>query len=222
MPNKAPFAVLFDMDGVLLDSVEASLYARRLVANLYGFTPEEMMQHSEPGRSLLDFYNTLQKIRPFAANFTEFSDRMLEGVFAYLEEHTQAADKNLVHFLDELQARHIPIALGTSALKRSALRKLELAGLRGRFEIMVTADDATHHKPHPEIYLKAAEHVGMSPRKCIVIEDAISGIQAGHAAGMKVIGYSKFVNNIDTLQQAELVVTDFSELSYEKLARLAS
>lgn len=222
MKNNPPFAVLFDMDGVLLDSVEASMYSRRQVANLFGFTPDEMMQHSEPGRSLRDFYDTLQKVRPFTASFKEFSDHVLEAVFAYLKEHVTGGEPALMHFLDELQARHIPIALGTSAIKRSALRKLELAGLGGRFEVMVTADDATRHKPHPEIYQKAANNLGIPPEKCIVIEDAASGIKAGHAAGMKVIGFSKFVKNLDALQQADLVVADFSELSYEKLSQLVS
>lgn len=220
MANKPRLAVLFDMDGVLLDSVEASMYSRRKVAHLYGFTPEEMMTHSKPGRSLFDFYQTLQQVRPFGADFQEFSDTMLDGVFEYLGKHVKGADPGLINFLGELETHHVPIAVGTSALKRSALRKLALVGLQKTFDVIVTADDAEHHKPHPQIYLEAAKRLQIEPAKCIVIEDAADGVASGHAAGMKVIGYTKYVKNIATLEQADLLVSDFSELSHQKLTQL--
>jgi len=212
--------VLFDMDGVLLDSVEASMYSRRKVAHLYGFTPEEMMTHSKPGRSLLDFYQTLQRARPFDVNFQEFSDTILEAVFIYLKKHIKGTDPALVKFINDLRAHHVPIAVGTSALKRSALRKLALAGLQNTFDVIVTADDVEHHKPHPHIYLKAAEWLQVPPKKCIVIEDAGDGIVSGHAAGMKVVGYAKYVKDASTLREADLVVSDFSDLSYQQLTQL--
>lgn len=217
---KPPFAVLFDMDGVLMDTVPASMHARRVNAKLFGFTPDEMVQRSKPGRSLHDFYDTLQNMRPFKANFDEFSDRMLEEVFAYLEKHQNDTDPNLITFIEDLKTRHIPLAVGTSALKRSALRKLEIAKLRAYFDEIVTADDVKRHKPHPDIYHEAARRLGVPPEQCIVIEDAVDGITAGKTAGMKVVAYTKYVSDASALTDADITVNDYTALNYDKLLQI--
>lgn len=218
--TKPPFAVLFDMDGVLMDTVPASMHARRVNATAFGFTPEEMMEHSKPGRSLRDFYNTLQCIRPFKASFETFSDQMLQEVFAYLEKHQGGTDPNLVTFIENLKEEGIPLAVGTSALRRSTLKKLELAKLRQYFDVIVTADDVEHHKPSPDIYLEAAKRLQMPGNVCIVIEDAADGIAAGKAAGMKVVAYTKYVPDTSVLAGADLIVGDYAKLNHQTLLRI--
>ena len=222
MAKQPPFAVLFDMDGVLLDTMPASIHARKTLAPTYGFTSEEMKQHSKPGRSLRDFYLTLQKFRPFDADFDSFADSMLKEVFAYLEKHSRDTDPALTTFLKELQAHHIPIAVGTSALKRSAHHKLALVNLKDSFDVIITADDVERHKPHPDIYLEAARHLNVDPSRCVVVEDAVDGIDAGKAAGMKVIGFSKYVTDVENLKKADLIVDDFSKLDYQTLQQLVT
>lgn len=210
------------MDGVLTNTVPGSLYARKALASKYGFTPEEMMQNSKPGRSLLDFYRTLQKLRPFDADFDSFADAMLKEMFVYLEKHKQPADPQLLHFLAELRRHNIPIAVGTSALRRSAMRKLALVNLQDAFDKIVTANDVDRHKPHPDVYHEAANQLGIESNRCIVVEDAPDGVEAGKAAGMKVIGFSKYITDASKLKKADLVVPEFSKLNYQILLQLVN
>lgn len=219
MTAAPPLAVIFDIDGVLINSHAATVYSQQLMGEKYGFTVDEVKSCSKPGRSLRDFYLALQKIRPFKSDFDTFADMLLSANFSYLEKHTHGLTAGLAAFLDGLKKHGIPIAVGTSALKRSALRKLKLAGVDGAFTVIVTADDVERYKPNPDIYLEAAEQLGVNPRHCIVIEDAEAGIEAGKAAGARVIGFSKYVEDLATLQKADWVVADFSELNVTKLKK---
>jgi beta-phosphoglucomutase len=218
--TEPPFAVLFDMDGVLINSTDASWHSREIMADKFGFTFEEVHSQSRRGGSLRDFYLKLQKLRPFDVDFDTFADAWLAANFAYLEQRIDGGDPATIHFIEDLRTHGIPFALGTSALSRSAKRKLALVELHDHFEIMVTAEDVERHKPHPDVYLEAARRVGVAPKQCIVIDDAEAGIESGKAAGMKAIGFSKYVENLETLAKADLVVNDFSELTYNKLLKL--
>jgi beta-phosphoglucomutase len=87
------------------------------------------------------------------------------------------------------------------------------------FQAIVSAEDVVHGKPDPDVFLKAAERLKMPPRKCVVFEDAYVGIQAGHAAGMKVVAVAT-THSPDELREADVVVNRLDELSAEKLGAL--
>ena len=93
-------------------------------------------------------------------------------------------------FVDELVARSVPRAVATSASRWDADRLLRRAGLRDRFEVIVTAEDVRRGKPDPEAYLLAARGLGIPPAHCLVFEDAVVGVQAARSAGMRIIGVS--------------------------------
>jgi len=89
--------------------------------------------------------------------------------------------------LRELKARRIPTAVATSSRSPHALGHLGTAGLLDMFQAIVTRDDVTHPKPHPEPYLTAARHLGVTPQSCLAIEDSHSGVRAAHGAGMQTV-----------------------------------
>ena len=89
--------------------------------------------------------------------------------------------------LRELKARRIPTAVATSSRSPHALGHLGTAGLLDMFQAIVTRDDVTHPKPHPEPYLTAARHLGVLPASCLAIEDSHSGVRAAHGAGMQTV-----------------------------------
>ena len=99
----------------------------------------------------------------------------------------------------------------TSGTRRLASARLRLAGVPTP-EVLVAADDVSHGKPHPEPYLKGAERLGLKPEECLVIEDAPAGIQAAHAAGMKVVGFASTYRE-ELLAEADAVISAFSKLS---------
>ena len=91
-------------------------------------------------------------------------------------------------FVEALARAGVPRAVATSATRRDLERVLDALGLRRHIDLAITADDVRRGKPHPEVYLKAAEGLGVESRACLVFEDAIVGVQAARAAGMRVIG----------------------------------
>jgi beta-phosphoglucomutase len=98
--------------------------------------------------------------------------------------------RGVLAFVDALAARSVPCAVATSASRYDADRLLGRTGLRDRFDIVVTAEDVRRGKPDPEVYLRAAGGLGISPGECLVFEDAVVGVQAARSAGMRVIGVS--------------------------------
>jgi HAD superfamily hydrolase (TIGR01509 family) len=91
-------------------------------------------------------------------------------------------------FVRALRREGVPRAVATSASRRDLERVLVELALREHIDVAVTADDVRHGKPHPEVYLKAARGLGIDAAACVVFEDAIVGVQAARAAGMRVIG----------------------------------
>jgi beta-phosphoglucomutase len=127
--------------------------------------------------------------------------------------------KGLISFLDELDKHRIPRAIGTSAPISNVDFTLDRTGTRKYFNIILNDTFVTHSKPHPEIYLKCAQALGLPNSQCIVIEDSLSGVQAAKAAGSKVIGITT-THPADELSHCDLVIDDFTDLSVGKIAAL--
>lgn len=177
-------AVLFDMDGVLVDTEEAVSAFWRDLASRYGIalSPEDFHRHvyGVPASHTLDvlFSHLNERERTDALAFLYAGE--LEGPY---REIPGALD-----LLRALRERDIPTALVTSAepLKLDAVsRSLEVGGL---FATTLTRQDIRHGKPDPEGYLLAAARLGVAPANCLVLEDALSGVQAAIAAGSTCIG----------------------------------
>ena len=92
-----------------------------------------------------------------------------------------------VDLLDALHEHGYPMAIVTSSSRRTAEEHLTLAGIRGRFEAVITRDDVAHGKPSPDLYLLAAARFGLDPKSCLAIEDSNPGVAAAHAAGAVTI-----------------------------------
>ena len=93
-------------------------------------------------------------------------------------------------------------------------------GLQETFAAIVSAEDAVHGKPHPEVFLKAAERLQLAPEHCVVFEDAYVGIEAGHAAGMRVVAVTT-THSMEELKAADIVVRRLDELAVEQLASVS-
>ena len=176
-------AVLLDMDGTLLDTEK--VYFNSLVAalNAHGYTDDtvalcqamvglpgpdcEAMLHAHYGR----IFPLADINRAFITNRDEFLSAGLP------------LKSGAVELLDALQAAECPMAIVTSSSQRTADAHLTLAGIRHRFEIILTRDDVTRGKPSPDLYLLAASRLGHMPEVCVAVEDSNHGVAAAHAAG---------------------------------------
>ena len=199
-------ALLFDMDGVLIDSTPAAARVWRNWAIIHGFDPREVVARAHGRPSIMTIRDYLPCADHEAENRIverqEIED--LEGVVPL---------PGARELLDTLPPERWTIS--TSATRPLAEVRLRAAGLCVP-KTIVTATDITHGKPHPEPYLKAAAALGFAPETCVVVEDAVAGVQAGKAAGARVIGFTTtFAAEKLEAAGADWVVRDCSEMRLE-------
>lgn len=214
------FAVVFDMDGVIVDSNPFHKISLRQFAAGYGFelTEEEMRKRifgTTNRQWILNLFGSIseEQIQKYAGE--------KESLFREMYKDHIKPVTGLIPFLELLEANLVPKAVATSAPPANVEFTLGLTGTRKYFPVILDDTFVTHGKPNPEIYLKAAAALGKEPAHCIVIEDSLSGIAAGKSAGCKVIGITT-THTPDELHAADFVIHDFLELNISVLERLVS
>ena len=121
--------------------------------------------------------------------------------------------------LAALEAHGIPCAIGSSTERANLDCLLDLMHLRKFFRVIVSGEEVVHGKPDPSIFLLAAERLGFDPADCVVIEDALVGIEAAKRAGMPVLAVAT-TNPIDMLDSADAAVADMTQVTLQRLASL--
>lgn len=211
-------ACLFDLDGVIVDTAVYHYKAWKQLANELGFDfTEEQNEHLKginriKSLQLILGWGGLQKsdaeIQTLA---TRKNGWYVEMINSMKPDEILPGSREL---LVALQAAGIKIALGSASKNSSII--LNKTGLADLFDAIVDGNVVSASKPDPQVFLKGAELLNVAPADCIVFEDAVSGVQAGKAGGMKVVG----IGNKDVLKYADLVVSGLDEITIEKLNSL--
>ena len=219
----APLAALFDMDGVIVPNAFYHLSAWFVFAEYHNIilTEEDYMQHMNGhiAKDSLEFLFRRKLSAPELATYTEEKEAVYRDQYrAYL-----APTAGLVPFLDALKATDFRIAVGTSAPVSNIGFTLDGLTIRHYFDVVVDASMIQRGKPDPEIYLKAAEQVGVPADGCVVFEDAFAGIEAGLRAGMKVVALATTHTRDELVPTgAHLIIDDFTQIDVEAVSKLIS
>lgn len=183
----SPFsAVVFDMDGTLLDTELVFKSIVFEVATGLGFTMTDHVHLAMVGSSHEATNAMLVEAYGVAFPYTLFEEKCRESMHERMAESVPVKP-GVLEILTELRARRIPMAVATSSRAQHALTHLGRAGLLDMFETIVTRNDVVNPKPHPEPYLTAASRLGIAPEECLALEDSHSGVRAAHAAGMQTV-----------------------------------
>jgi HAD superfamily hydrolase (TIGR01509 family) len=183
-PNTSTFmnkiGVLFDLDGVIIDS-------ERIYSQFYGNLAEIYNLQVE-NFSLAVKGSTIEKILETYFPTSAHSD-VLRRINEFEKDMQYPICDGVIELLNELKANGVPTAIVTSS-SQNKMDKLyaQHPELPNYFDAIVTGSDVTHSKPNPEGFLIAAERIGRNPEDCYVVEDSISGLEAGLASGATVIG----------------------------------
>jgi len=216
----APFAVVFDLDGVLLDSEQRWNEAKEALVRETGGTwrdeaPHVMMGMSSPEWSAYLMNDLAVPLGQPEIN-REVVRRMEDGYRAGLPLLPGAGET-----VRALAARW-PLGLASSSNRELIDLFLELAGFGDAFRVTVSSEEVARGKPSPDAYLEAASRLGADPARCVAIEDSSNGIRAGHAAGMAVIAVPNphYPPAEDALALAAATVDGVAAISPELVATL--
>jgi len=207
-------AVLFDLDGVLADSepmwndIDAAMLAH------YGVTYRGEHKASVLGKSFpiaLRFYkDTFGVQAPIEEMFTRRSEIALDFYARQIPMYPGAP-----RVLQWLRDENLKLSLATSSVGSIVQPFLDRNDIAKYFHALTFGEEVENGKPHPDIYLKAAAKVGVEPARCLVVEDALSGIQAGKSAGMTVVAIpdARFVDVALYPGQADVIFDELGELT---------
>jgi beta-phosphoglucomutase family hydrolase len=198
-------ALIFDMDGVILDSTPMHRECWVAFNRRYGLETTEEMQQRNYGKHnddiVRDFFGEGLSVGEVAAR-----GRAKEQL--YREMVSGRTDEMLIPGLRDFLERHrgLPMAVGSNASPENVAFVLEETGLRPYFRAVVDGDQVPNPKPHPDVYLRAAELLHVEPANCIVFEDSPSGVAAAMAAGTRVVALR---TTFDSLPGAILTIDNF-------------
>jgi len=178
-------AVIFDVDGVLVDSYAAHLRSWLELAKETGIAFAERDFALTFGRTSREILRQYWPASDEAA--VRRLDHRKEAIYRELIRADFPAMAGAVALIDSLLAEGFALGVGSSGPPENVELVLEKLGKRGAFAAIITGDDVTRGKPDPQVFLLAADRIGIEPARCTVIEDAPAGIVAARAAGMKAI-----------------------------------
>ncbi|NVO21139.1 MAG: HAD family phosphatase [Bacteroidetes bacterium] len=210
--NNLPLALIFDMDGVLIDSRAFHLEAWVMFCNRYGIsmTAEEFNKNMFGGSNR----DLMEKV--FGRNLTDAEIEMYatEKEVLYRELHGPSihALSGVKKFIRIARAAGIKTAVATAAPRENLDFTLDMTEMRDFFDVITDDSQVKKAKPDPEVYLKTADLLNMKVENCLVFEDSLTGIAAAQAAGMRVIGVSTSLSKME-LSHTWKVIHDFSTLT---------
>jgi HAD superfamily hydrolase (TIGR01509 family) len=180
-------AVIFDMDGVLIDSEPLHFGVLNDVLALDGYTMDAAENEQFIGTTTDVLFETLIGRHNLPRSVREYTELYETAVLRVLRQpHTpQPGVPELIQRLRQLELR---LAVASSSNRAWVSATLVSLGLAEQFETVVSGDDVRHGKPDPEIYLLTAERLRVRPERCVAIEDSPNGVTSAHAAGMSVLG----------------------------------
>ncbi|MEX0622102.1 MAG: HAD family phosphatase [Candidatus Woykebacteria bacterium] len=202
-------AVIFDLDGVVVDTEPLWFETYKKVFGEYGITFTQEHDKLAKGRS--DAFSRLSEKFDLADESAEISAK-IKATYKDLFYRKAKLTPGFTELINGLKGRY-KLALATSAYKeRVEFNLRKFPQLNSFFEVITNGDEIKNSKPSPDIFLLTAKRLGVDPRECLVIEDAESGVTAAKAAGMKVIGVNPGHVTPQDLSSADRIVTTLSKV----------
>jgi len=205
-------AVIFDMDGVIVDSEKYfPILEKEWFSSLVGIWTEED-EKNITGRSASDIFDILTKqynLKIAQNLFLKQYDEIAKEVY----EKKCSIFPNFMNVVDELRKKNFKIALVSSSPYSWIEMMLKRFRIREKFDAIISADEIDGKgKPSPEIYLYSAKILNLNPDECVVIEDSKNGIISAKNANMRCIGFRNGINQRQDLSKADVIISDLSEI----------
>jgi beta-phosphoglucomutase len=217
MSNAATYGVIFDVDGVLIDSYQAHFEAWNEVGRERGFQITREQFGISFGRTSREAIVEIFGLKDLSPEEIEELDQVKEAKYRELLAGSFPELPGAGTLIDALDAAGFSLAVGSSGPPPNVDLVVDKLHRREKFRAIITGRDVTRGKPDPQIFLMAAERVGLAPARCCVIEDAPAGIEAAHRAGMRCIAVTSTGRTRTEQEAAELIVPTLKELTPKRI-----
>ena len=212
--------VIFDVDGVLVDSYQAHFQSWQRLGREIGVQMSEQQFVASFGRTSREVIREFwPQLATSDGRVAQIDDRK-EELFREILAADFPAMEGAVELIDALAATDFSLAVGSSGPPENVGLVLDKLGRRDKFRAVVTGRDVTRGKPDPHVFLLAAERLGLPPGRCVVVEDAPAGVAAAKAAGAKCLGLASAGRNPALLAAADRVVERLREVGAADIHRL--
>ena len=211
-------AVVFDLDGVLIESEEIWDAVREAYVRERGGRYDDEIQRAMMGMSSPEWSRYLHETAGIADTPEAINEEVVQLMLAAYRERLPLFD-GAVTAVRRLAAR-FPLAVASSSNRPLIDTVLEVSGLMVCFQATVSSEEVARGKPAPDVYLEAARRLGVAPEQCAAVEDSHSGIRSAKAAGMRVVAIPNpsYPPDADALAQADVVIRSLDELTPELIA----
>ncbi|MBR2858804.1 MAG: HAD family phosphatase [Alistipes sp.] len=213
--------LLFDMDGTLVDNLAYHFMAFDAYAEREGFTLLEPVSLRINGMHSNDIFPLLLGDEVVAQYGLDRLNREKEEVYRDMYRPKIAPIAGVIELLKEAKKAGVKCAIGSSGCRENVEMIIEGLGIAELIDGSISGSDVTHGKPHPEIFTKAHEALGLKAEECIVVEDAVNGIVSGVRAGCKCLAVTTTATAEELTEAgASLCVEDYSTVTIEQLNEL--
>jgi HAD superfamily hydrolase (TIGR01509 family) len=215
-----PAAVVFDLDGVLIESEQVWDAAREELARERGATWDERATTDMMGMSSKEWSSYMHDRLGVPITPAEINDDVVRRVAAAYQDHLPI----LPHAIETVQelARRWRLGVASSSNRPIIELVLDRMGVRNCFDAVVSSEEVERGKPAPDVYIAAARQLGVEPGDCVAVEDSTNGIKAAVAAGMRTIAVPnrELPPADDVLKSAAVVVSSLAEVTVDRVASL--
>lgn len=208
-------AVIFDMDGVIINSEPIHHQCLTIITKEFGFSLDGDQYDQYIGVSAKDMWEDLKRIYSIPESVDTLVDREYAEYVQYLQSNQGEIKpiQGVKELIMQIYEKNIPLVLASSSSRENIELILKMFEMTSYFSKIVSGFEMPKSKPFPDIFLKAANLIGADPKACLVIEDSFSGVTAGKEAGMKVIGFQNIDSGNQDLSKADLVVHEIPKIT---------
>lgn len=213
------YAVIFDMDGVICHTNPYHAKAFEAFFKKYNIesSEEEFQEHMYGKHNSYIMQHFFKK--PISHDELIDLEFEKEELFRIIYKDHITPIAGYLGFLEDLKNNNFKTGVATSAPKANMDLILDALNIRSKMGSILCSENVSHHKPHPEVYLKSSENLQLDPKNCVVFEDSFSGITAGLNAGMTVVAVLS-THTKEQLPVCHAYINDYTEISAEKILEL--
>lgn len=214
-------AVVFDLDGVIVDTEQVWDDVRARLTTDWGGTYTPEAQRAMMGMSSTEWSRYMHDELGLAQSPGEIDAEVVRRMLARYREALPLVD-GAVAAVERLHRGGLALAVASSSNRPLIDAVTEIAGMRPYFTVTVSSEEVPRGKPSPDVYLEAARRLGIAPGLCAAVEDSANGIRAAHAAGMRVIAYpnAHYPPSPEPLALADLTLSSLADLTVEAVSGL--